>query len=270
MPNRQDNINYLMDTYVRTESLNFSLSAKKLDLFKSESNKLNESSLAIIYKAQLTEGTLLKDIAVKIFKIDTKKLTETSSLEICNLAMLDHPNVIKFIGCVIQDGEFILITEFAVFGNLRNYLNRNELPFEKVKLAYQISLAIEYIHNKGYIHRDLKPENILITSSDVAKVADFGVSKPLMIHNYTFAGTETYMAPEILKSMKYSQSADMYSFGIILYEIAIQKTISIGKIDLTILDTKWKSLISTCIVSAEKRPKISEVVQTLKSWLEII
>ena len=115
--------------------------------------------------------------------------------------------------------------EFAENGNLFNYINLNQNKvndLEFIKPLYQkICEAIQFIHNDNLIHRDLKPENILLTKDLVPKICDFGWS--VMVKRgqsrKTFCGTYEYMAPEILESNKYNKSVDIWSLGILLYEL---------------------------------------------------
>ena len=109
-------------------------------------------------------------------------------------------------------------------GELYFHLKRNSYFKEKAVKFYmsQVLLAIEYLHNNGYIYRDLKPHNILIDKEGNIKLTDFGLSKMLLNGNKTtktLCGTPEYIAPEIFKGKPYTKCVDWFSFGILLYEM---------------------------------------------------
>ncbi|ELP89831.1 Ephrin type-A receptor 4A, putative [Entamoeba invadens IP1] len=99
----------------------------------------------------------------------------------------------------------------------------------RVKMIVDAAKGISYLHKNGILHRDIKPDNILVLSSDlndkiIAKLTDFGSARNvnMMMTNMTFTkgiGTPKYMAPEVLKQEKYTKSADIFSFGITMYEV---------------------------------------------------
>lgn len=113
--------------------------------------------------------------------------------------------------------------ENAKGGDLRRYLCQPDILMEeKLFLFAQICLAVDSIHNAKIIHRDLKPENIFLDSNGIIKVGDFGGSKVLSTHKSianTFSGTYEYMAPEILNGFSYDNKVDIWSLGVILYEM---------------------------------------------------
>lgn len=99
---------------------------------------------------------------------------------------------------------------------------RNDIKFtdkEILKYFTEIVLAIRYIHSKGILHRDLKPENVFIASDDTIKLGDFGLSRVVDDTASTICGTPAYMAPEIVVNKLYDEKADVWSLGVILYEL---------------------------------------------------
>ena len=135
---------------------------------------------------------------------------------------LIHPNIIRLYSYKEDKENFYLIMEYAKKGNLlskirkEGKLNENEA----FKLFIQVCSAIFFLHSNGYVHRDIKPENILIDENNNIKLCDFGLCANINERQRTtFCGTYEYIAPEILKEQPYDQSIDIWSLGILLYEI---------------------------------------------------
>lgn len=159
-------------------------------------------------------------------KISTKKFLR----EIEILLTLNHPNIISFQGIEHQEGKRYLITEYCEGGTLRELIDSQfELNLkQKLELVIDILNGLNHIHYYNIIHRDLKPENILLTLISHgwrAKITDFGVAKTQKDgdrQNTSLGdtGSPAYMAPEQFYS-KYSYTSDIYSIGIILYELLL-------------------------------------------------
>ena len=140
------------------------------------------------------------------------------------LEKLNHPFIAKLKFAFQDEQKLYLVTEFMQGGELYFHLKRNSYFKEKAVKFYmsQILLAIEYLHNNGYIYRDLKPENILIDKDGNIKLTDFGLCKMLLGEQNTtdtLCGTPEYLAPEIFKKKSYTKCVDWFSFGILLYEM---------------------------------------------------
>lgn len=124
-----------------------------------------------------------------------------------------------------QPPVFCIVTEYLSEGSLRAYLHKLEheiLPLQKlIPIALDIARGMEYVHSQGVIHRDLKPENILIDHDFHMKLADFGIACE-EVHCDPFAddpGTYRWMAPEMIRHKPYGRKVDVYSFGLILWEM---------------------------------------------------
>ncbi|KRX08092.1 Protein kinase-like domain [Pseudocohnilembus persalinus] len=139
---------------------------------------------------------------------------------------LDHDNIVRFIEFSETHNNIYFFLEYCDSGDLEKELkNKSKLP-EKDALEYfnQISAGCAYLYNKGIYHRDLKPENILLHNKK-AKIADFGFSKVIEQEkkdqsvNQTSVGTPFYMAPQILSGEQYSIKCDVWSLGIMFYQI---------------------------------------------------
>ena len=143
--------------------------------------------------------------------------------EISIHSKLDHENIIKLYN-VHEDNENInIIMEYAPNGNLFELLSKEKNGFSEYKAFeyfIQVVNAVYYLHNNNIIHRDIKPENILIGDDNKIKLCDFGWAKELTLENRsTFCGTVEYMAPEIVENENYDYSVDIWSLGILLYEL---------------------------------------------------
>ena len=146
--------------------------------------------------------------------------------EIFLMYQVQHPNIIKLFNHFEDDESIYLVMELATGGNLIEKLNSKGYLPEKAALKYiiQIVAALKYLHsqNPPVIHRDLKPENVLLDKDDNCKLADFGSANQKMLTS-TFCGTPLYMAPEMLLKSDYDQNLDVWSLGIMIYEVLTGK-----------------------------------------------
>jgi len=196
---------------------------------------------------------------------------------------LSHENIIKLYN-VHEDKENInIIMEYAENGNLFELISKEKNGLkESVAFSYfiQVVNAVYYLHNNNIIHRDIKPENILIGKDNKVKLCDFGWAKELTLENRsTFCGTVEYMAPEIVGSENYDYSVDIWSLGILLYELLYGhspfKASSTKNVILNIkthelsLDDKNKKISSSCKdlitkllnSNPQKRLKIKDILE---------
>lgn len=155
--------------------------------------------------------------------------------EIKCLASCNHPNIIQYIEDHEENEHLLIVMEFADSGDLDrqiksrasnafNYFQEHEALF----LFLQLCLSVDHIHSHSMLHRDIKGANILLTSTGLIKLGDFGFS-----HQYddtvsgvvanTFCGTPYYLAPELWNNQRYSKKADVWSLGVLLYEILALK-----------------------------------------------
>lgn len=133
--------------------------------------------------------------------------------------------ILQFVGACKKPPVFCIITEYLSGGSLRKYLHQQEphsLPLSLVlKLALDIARGMQYLHSQGILHRDLKSENLLLGEDMSVKVADFGISclESQCGSAKGFTGTYRWMAPEMIKEKHHTKKVDVYSFGIVLWEL---------------------------------------------------
>ncbi|XP_015884450.3 probable serine/threonine-protein kinase SIS8 [Ziziphus jujuba] len=141
---------------------------------------------------------------------------------------LRHPNVVLFMGAVTRPPHFSILTEFLPRGSLYRLLHRPNSQLDekrRMKMAHDVAKGMNYLHTSHptIVHRDLKSPNLLVDRNWVVKVCDFGLSR---MKHHTFlsskstAGTPEWMAPEVLRNEPANEKCDVYSFGVILWELA--------------------------------------------------
>jgi serine/threonine protein kinase len=140
----------------------------------------------------------------------------------------DHPNIVKCYGSFEDSGRIYIVMEYVDGDDLSTLLKNRKVQKKPIsekfilKVIFQISLALKYIHRHKVIHRDLKSSNILLTLDNDVKITDFGLStnlKSTLSMASTIAGTLDYMSPELLSGQGHSFPTDIWSLGIMLYEI---------------------------------------------------
>jgi serine/threonine-protein kinase len=135
---------------------------------------------------------------------------------------LDHPNIVKVLDVGTWKGRPYLVMELVHGGSLRRLLERGS-PEALLAAMTEAANALAYAHAQGVVHRDIKPENVLLTRSRRVRVADFGLARaadqPSMTTDGKLMGTALYMSPEQVRGTKASGYSDVYSFGIMLYEM---------------------------------------------------
>jgi len=157
---------------------------------------------------------------------DIKELVER---EFSTMTRIHHPNVCQLLGFTKE--PFRIVMEYFENGNLQDYLEKRDLkPKERINIVVDILRGLTYLHSRHpeqVVHRDLKPENLLVSKSGRIKIADFGLSKILRDHQTSIhdfkVGTEKYMSPEMKFCQPYNEKTDIWSLGIILRDLFLQK-----------------------------------------------
>jgi len=207
------------------------------------SRELGRGGMGVVYLA--TDTRLDRDVAIKALPVelasDPARL-ERFEREAKTLAQLSHPNIAGIHGIEEHEGARYLVLEYVEGQTLADLLDRGPLPVEDaIEYAVQIAAGVEAAHEAGVIHRDLKPGNIIITPEGQAKVLDFGLARteeaqgsstnteaatitsPAIQHSPTMPGvilgTAAYMSPEQARGHRVDKRTDIWSFGVLLYEM---------------------------------------------------
>ncbi len=222
-----------------------------------------------VYRAH--DSRLRRDVAIKV---SAERFSERFEKEARAIASLNHPNV-----CTLHDvGPNYLVMELVEGETLADRIKQGAIPLdEALAIAKQIAFALEAAHEKGITHRDLKPGNIILKPDGTVKVLDFGLAKmggtptaqsdhsPTLTIGATQAGvilgTAAYMAPEQARGKEVDRRADIWAFGVVLYEMVTGQKLFKGE-DLS--DT-----LASVIKEVPKLDRVPAKVQRLlRSCLE--
>ncbi|XP_060832580.1 mitogen-activated protein kinase kinase kinase 12 isoform X1 [Bombus pascuorum] len=155
--------------------------------------------------------------------VAVKKVREPRETDIRHLRKLNHPNIVQFKGVCTQAPCYCIIMEFCPYGPLYDLLRAGEPvpPPRLVSWSKQIAAGMAYLHAHKIIHRDLKSPNVLIGQGEIVKISDFGTSREWneISTRMSFAGTVAWMAPEIIRNEPCSEKVDIWSYGVVLWEL---------------------------------------------------
>jgi eukaryotic-like serine/threonine-protein kinase len=190
---------------------------------------VGEGGMGKVYEAE--ERLSKRKVALKVLRPELTRSEDGRRLflnEMQILAHLEHPNIVRSLASMEEGGQLVLVLEFLNGRTLRDELtNRVRLPWpEAVEIGVQIARALEVAHSQAppIVHRDLKPENVMLIGEGTGelKVMDFGIAKVLeAVHatNTQSIGTLQYMSPEQIDAKTIDARSDLYSLGLILYEM---------------------------------------------------
>lgn len=202
-----------------------------------EIKPIGSGSFSVVWQMK---DTATGQIVVGKF-MDPSKMTEKNRNfalnEAHNASKITHPNVIQFIERIDRGDKLLLVFEYADAGDLYAQVNaraphRHFKEAEIMLIFTQLCLALNQLHRRKMLHRDIKTPNVFLTTTGLIKLGDFGFSREYDSTvsgdvGSTFCGTPYYLAPELWNQAPYSKKADMWSLGIVLYELmALRKPFS--------------------------------------------
>ena len=203
--------------------------------------KIGEGGGGVVYMAQQTEP-VKRRVALKVIKLgmDTRQVIARFEAERQALAMMNHPNIAKALDAgATESGRPYFVMELVHGEAVTTFCDKHKLSIrQRLKIFVRICQAVQHAHQKGIIHRDLKPSNVMVTMQEdrpLPKVIDFGVAKAtqqqltektLFTQHGHFIGTPAYMSPEqaSLTGFDIDTRSDIYSLGVVLYELLTGKT----------------------------------------------
>jgi len=188
---------------------------------------LGRGGMGVVYKAR--QKSLNRLVALKLLapeRVGDPQFSERFAREAQALAALNHPNIVTIHDFGQAGGFYYLLMEFVDGVNLRQALKAGRLtPEQALAVVPPVCEALQFAHEHGIVHRDIKPENLLLDREGRVKIADFGIAKMLGAGPSTGlaesqpAGTPQYMAPEQREHLRTDHRADIYSLGVVLYEM---------------------------------------------------
>jgi hypothetical protein len=196
---------------------------------------LGRGGMGAVYKGR--QKALDRFVAIKLLPLEIsvdQDFADRFVREARAMAKLSHPNIIGVYDFgTTSEGHLYFVMEFIEGANLADMIHKVGLPPERaLELAAQICTALAYAHSKGIVHRDIKPANVMVSLEGTVKVADFGLARltdtgaEQLGHTMTgtVMGTPDYMAPEQKRGMAVDHRADIYSVGVMLYEMLCKET----------------------------------------------
>ncbi|WP_428265831.1 serine/threonine-protein kinase [Haliangium sp.] len=188
---------------------------------------IGEGGMGKVYEAE--ERLSGRAVALKVLRPELGRSEQGRRLflsEMNILAHLDHPNVVRCLACTEVEGDLVMVLELLAGETLRSRLGtEGRLPWtEAVAITLEVAAALEAAHSQdpAIVHRDLKPENLMLLTDGRVKVMDFGIAKVLasLRSNTTHSvGTLQYMSPEQIDAAPLDARSDLYSLGLVLYEM---------------------------------------------------
>ncbi|XP_034480363.1 probable serine/threonine-protein kinase DDB_G0271682 isoform X1 [Drosophila innubila] len=253
---------------------------------------IGQGAFSDVYSAKCPTKFADKIIAVKKLR-NSQDSSKNLERELIILSRLKHPNIVTLYGISKDEvNRFHILLEYSECGSLYNFLHvKKNSVSDKNKLYWMLQCAkgIEYLHDQNIVHRDLKTANLLLYDEfQTLKLCDFGTVREIASNNTANTGTANYMAPEVMVSGKYDTKCDVYSFGIIFWEVLSRKKpfYHLGNITPLTLQNKVakgvhpplsdiqglenldgiKELIERCWhTESKERPTIQQVLQQLES-----
>ncbi len=182
------------------------------------------------------DPTLNRKVAIKILfrkYLEDRSLLHRFQQEAMAASALNHPNILTIYEIGEADGQHFIVTEFVDGTTLRKRIGDRGMPLEEIEaISLQICRALKVAHARGIVHRDLKPENVMVRTDGLVKVLDFGLAKLMSGRDLGAGGTEddgrshhiegtlAYMSPEQIRGERIDRRTDIYSFGVLLYEMS--------------------------------------------------
>ncbi len=214
---------------------------QKLNDRYSITSRLGEGGMGEVFQAVDEQSG--QQVAVKVLarqlSLHAESLTRFRR-EAETLRQLEHPNIVKFLDAFEHEEQYVIVMEYIAGGSLHDLLRQEPLPIDQAKrIALELCDALIRSHHLNIIHRDIKPENVLLLQNGTPRLADFGVARlsasTRMTSTGTKVGTPHYMSPEAWKGETIDAQADIWSFGVMLFEMLAGRVPFDGDTEYTVM-----------------------------------
>jgi predicted Ser/Thr protein kinase len=204
--------------------------------------ELGRGAMGVVYKAldpTIGRTVALKTMRLDVHGLDAQEMVRRFQNEARAAGVLNHPNIVTIYDAGEEDGIFYIAMEFIEGTTLHELLAEQRVlaTDEVLQLMRQICRGLDYAHSNGIVHRDIKPANIMITANGTVKIMDFGIAKSggQVTNTGQVLGTPNYMSPEQVKGRPLDGRSDLFSLGVILYEMLTGEKPFVGQNVTTII-----------------------------------
>jgi len=225
--------------------------------------QLGRGGMGAVYLGERADGRFEKQVAIKILKrgTDTDEVLRRFAVERQILAKLDHPNITRLLDAgTTQDGLPYFIMDYVEGVPITELAHKQSLALaDRLHLFLKVCFALEFAHRNGVIHRDIKATNILVKSNGEPKLLDFGIAKMLgspdddVTRPFERRITPRYAAPELSRSEPVTSAADVYSLGLVLFELITDENVSGETGAKTVFQTKLRDSVDPALAAIIRR-----------------
>lgn len=231
-------------------------------------SELGRGAMGVVYRA--LDPNIGRTVALKTLRLDVHGLQLDDMMrrfknEARAAGAMNHPNIVTIYDADESEGLFYIAMEFVEGDTLQSLMLEKRLiaPEQVVDITRQVCAGLDYAHSLKVIHRDIKPANIMITPQNTAKIMDFGIAKAVgtMTSSGQVLGTPNYMSPEQVRGLDLDGRSDLFSFGVVLYEMVTgEKPFSGENVATIIYKIVNEEPIPPHNLNAGVHPAISDII----------